>query len=971
MATPRTAKPWHKRLSVWLVIVVLFYALLVAGVLPWWLEREVPDQLQQHLGWTASVDDIRINPFNLSVGITELTAADASGEPVFALQQLDVNPAILSLVSGTVAFDHIILDQPFVRIDLLDDGRINFLRDWQANNEASAPEEDSPEQAGGAPEIYFARLALTGGELLLRDMSQPEIAEFQIAPLQVELTNLATYERDGAGEYVLSAAINDQMIDWQGRLSLVPFTSSGKLSLTDIDYSLIRYFAGQYLPYELRSGVVSIQTDYDMALYDNFQLVTQNGSIDLREFAFAVPGESEPAALEQADIAVEQIEFSLHQRLLAVGSVAISNTTMNLSRSAEGVINLMKPFSGEDAESGNSDDTSPSEPFGWTVDQVQLTDSALRWRDSQTATPVELAAQNVNVSVTGLSDQLAEPIRYELAFNLASGGEVSFRGQATPQPFTLEASATMGQVVLAALGPYAQQTAAINIRKGLLSLDGALNLDGQTDSMTGTFSGRGHIDELDVTLADSDDPLLTWQTLILEPIEYNLAPARLEIETITLKQPKISVARLPDGSHNVERLLASGPDTAEPAPNTNSDEEGLGFIFRVGQFALENGEVVYADNTLEPPFSTRLHALDGSLTGLSNITPQQARIDVSGLIADAGELDVEGTIATLDTDETTNLHLVMTGLSLPVLSSYFGRYLGYRVDSGKLALDLNYEINGPMLKARNEVLLERLQLGAAVQSDQATDAPVKLGLALLRDGDGRIGINLPIEGNLANPDFRLGQVMMNTFVNVVVKAAISPFSMLGSIVDIAGLSESELGNVEFNPGSNTMADGEEKKLDVIAKALTERPQLLLNIRGAVVPEMDGPGLKRDRLFDEQGIDPDASIASRINRLESVYQRRDKGSLEQLREQSANNGNADGPSKNAWELALVAALTEDQTLPSGALQNLASARASWLQRQFRETYDVPSEQLFVLDPVLDAPAEAGTDNVKVPFQLDAR
>lgn len=969
MATPRTAKPWHKRLSVWLVIVVLFYALLVGGVLPWWLEREVPDRLQQHLGWTASVEDIRINPFNLSVGVTELTAADASGEPVLALQQLEVNPAMLSLVSGTVAFDHIILDEPFVRLDLLDDASINFVRDWQANNEASAPEDDKPEQAGYPPEIYFERIALTGGELLLRDMSQPETTEFQIAPLQAELTNFATYEREGAGEYVLSAAINDQMIDWQGRLSLAPFTSSGHLSLTDIDYNLIRHFAGEYLPYELRAGVVSIRTDYDMALYDNFQLVTQNGSIDLRELALAVPGESEPAALEQADIAVEQIGFSLHERILTVGSAAISNMVMNLNRNGDGVVNLMKPFPGKDE--ADSDSTSASEPFQWTVGPVQLTESALRWRDEQIATPVSLAAENINLSVTGLSDQLAEAIRYELGFNLASGGEASVHGQATPQPFTLEASVKAEQVALQAFEGYLQQTAAIDIRKGLLNLDGSLDLDGQNDPLTGTFSGQGRIDELGATLKDSDEPMLAWQTLILEPIEYNLAPARLEMGTVTLQKPKIAVTRLADGSHNIEQILAPGSDQSEPARSDTGSEEERGFIFRVGEFVLENGEVVYADRTLEPPFSTRLHGLDGSLTGLSNITPQQARIAVSGRIGDSGALDVEGTIATLGTDETTNLHLVMTELGLPVLSPYFGRYLGYRIDSGKLALDLNYEITGPELKAQNEVILERLQLGAPVQSEEATSAPVGLGLALLRDGDGRIEINLPIEGNLDNPNFRLGQVMMSTFVNLVVKAATSPFSMLGSIADLAGLSESELGNVEFNPGSNTIADGEEKKLEVIAQALTERPQLLLNIRGTVVPEMDGPGLKRESLFEELGIDPDASISNRISRLEAEYQQRNNGSIEQLREQSANNGGAGGPSKNAWELALVGALTEDQQVPSSALQTLASDRASWLQRQFRETYDIPSEQLFVLDPVLDAPAEAGTDNVRVPFQLDAR
>lgn len=966
MATPRTAKPFHKRLSVWLIIVVLFYALLVGGVLPWWLEREVPDQLQQRLGWTASVDDIRINPFNLSLGVTELAAADASGEPVLTLQQLEVNPAVLLLLSGTFAFDHIILDDPFVRLDLVDDGGINVVRDWQANNEAAPTEDDNAGQTDGPPEIYFERIALNGGELLLRDMSQPETTEFRIAPLQVELTNLATYKRDGAGGYILSAAINDQLIDWQGSLSLAPLISSGRLSLTDIDYSIIRHFAGEYLPYELQAGVVSIETDYDMAMYENFQLLTENGSIYLRELALAVPGESEPSVLEQSDIKIEQIEFSLYERILTIGSANISNTVMNLHRNEDGVINVMKPFPAKD--DADTDSTSDSEPFQWTVGPVQLTESSLRWRDEQRATPVSLAAENINLSVTGLSDKLAEPVRYELGFNLASGGEASVQGQATPQPFTLEASAKAEQVALQAFEGYLQQIVAIDIRKGLLNIDGSLDLDDQNDPLTGTFSGRGRIDGLDATLKDSDEPLLAWQTLVLEPIEYNHAPARLEIGTVTLQQPKLDVIRLEDGFHNVGQILAGGKEQPEPTSSDSASEEERGLIFRMGELVLQNGEVVYADKTLEPPFSTRLYALDGSLTGLSNITPQKAKLDVGGRIGDSGALDIEGAIATFGTGETTELHLVMTELALPVLSPYFGRYLGYRIDSGKLALDLNYEITGSELKAQNEVILERLQLGAPVQSAEATDAPVRLGLAMLRDGDGRIEINVPIEGNLDNPNFQLGQVLMNTFVNMVVKAATSPLSMLGSIADLAGLSESELGNVEFKPGSNTMADGEEKKLEVIAKALSERPQLLLNIRGAVVPELDGPGLKRDDLLQELRINPSASISNRISRLEAAYQQRNNGSLQQLRQQSASTG---GVSESAWESALVRALTKDQTPSSSALQKLAYARANWLQRQLRESYDIPSNQLFVLDPVLDATAEAGTDNVRMPFQLDVR
>lgn len=199
------------------------------------------------------------------------------------------------------------------------------------------------------------------------------------------------------------------------------------------------------------------------------------------------------------------------------------------------------------------------------------------------------------------------------------------------------------------------------------------------------------------------------------------------------------------------------------------------------------------------------------------------------------DLDFEGTIGTLGTEDVSDLQLMMQDVSLPALSPYFGRYLGYGVDSGKLNLNLDYEIAGSRIDATNMVVMDRLELGSAIASDQAVNAPVKLGLALLRDSKGVIEVDLPISGDLSDPDFRVGQVVMRAFVNLLAKAAASPFSMLGSIAELAGLSGEELGKVSFIPGSIQLAEGEAEKLAALADALLERPDLLLNIRATLSP----------------------------------------------------------------------------------------------------------------------------------------
>jgi hypothetical protein len=453
-------------------------------------------------------------------------------------------------------------------------------------------------------------------------------------------------------------------------------------------------------------------------------------------------------------------------------------------------------------------------------------------------------------------------------------------------------------------------------------------------------------------------------------LEYNVAPARLQIGTITLVGPAVNVVRDSNGTHNVERIVRSSPsDESAPAGETTSSDGEPGFIFRIGQLMLEEGAISYTDRTLDPTFATRFDQLRGSVTGLSNVAPQQGQISIQGRVGDVATMTLDGSVGALGTDDTSDLKLTMENVSLPMLSPYFGRYLGYSVDSGKLKLDLDYEFSGSRLDAANSVILDRLELGGPVPSDEAVSAPVKLGLALLRDRQGVIDINLPISGDLESPDFSIGQVVMRTFVNLVAKAATSPFSMLGSIADFAGLSGEELGNVRFEAGRTELADGEGVKLEALGKALNERPGLALNVRGAVAPEADGDALRRQKLFEQLDIADGASTSTRIARLEQAYADSDYvASVEAFRNDVAG-GNVE-PGKQEWEQALVKRLIADVELPPEALGNLATSRGVWLREQMLQEHGASENQVYLLDPVRDATAdEAGT--VTVSFELDVR
>jgi hypothetical protein len=101
-----------------------------------------------------------------------------------------------------------------------------------------------------------------------------------------------------------------------------------------------------------------------------------------------------------------------------------------------------------------------------------------------------------------------------------------------------------------------------------------------------------------------------------------------------------------------------------------------------------------------------------------------------------------------------------------------------------------------------------------------------------------IELNVPVNGDLADPDFQMGRVMMRAFVNVLTKAATSPFALIGSLADIAGLGGEQVQQVSFAPGGIELTEASTKKLAALAQVLNEKPELILSIRGAVAPKAD-------------------------------------------------------------------------------------------------------------------------------------
>jgi hypothetical protein len=177
-------------------------------------------------------------------------------------------------------------------------------------------------------------------------------------------------------------------------------------------------------------------------------------------------------------------------------------------------------------------------------------------------------------------------------------------------------------------------------------------------------------------------------------------------------------------------------------------------------------------------------------------------------------------------------------MELTTFNPYSGKFAGYNISKGKLSTDLHYTVNDRKLDASHHIVLDNLEFGDKTDSKDAAPIPLKLAVALLKDRQGIIDVNLPVSGTLDDPKFRLGPIIWKAFVGLLTKIVTAPFAALGALFG----GGDELAFVDFPAGSSTLDATQAAKLNTLSKALVERPQLRLSVPLTVADKRDSEAL---------------------------------------------------------------------------------------------------------------------------------
>ncbi|VVM47200.1 hypothetical protein PS645_00550 [Pseudomonas fluorescens] len=840
-----------------LLTALALYSLLGFLILPGIALRVANQQLANYATTPATLQRIELNPFSLEVTLWGLVVGEPGKEQI-GFERLYANLQIDSLWTKALHLSDIELDKSKTEILFGKDGKLNLLGLFKVP--ASEPVPADPD-AKPFP-LRVERIKLADGAVHFKDERPSEPIEFLYDQLDFELNNLSTLPEDSADMTLVAVGPAGGQIDWTGNFSLIPIASEGKLKITDGKMKSFWPYVRDAVPLVLEDGLISLSTDYKLSLDKTTDLLLSNVAVSVAPFAIKAPDGRPLAKLARLDVSETTVDLAKQQ--VIVGKIRSQKLETWAALEADGQLDWQKLFASQPskaaakanaepvnapaaADSPAVDPTPPSKPWQVLLKDVQLRDYQVHLEDRKAQPVVALDVGPLNLDLKNFDSLNGAPFDLKLDTGVGKQGKLMADGQVNLAPVSAKLNVQTRDIDLRIAQSYINPFIRLELRSGMLGSDLAVDLK-STEPLAFSVTGKAQVDQLHTLDTLKTRDFLKWQQLVLEGLNYQHGDS-LTIAKVNLFQPYVRFMINDDRTTNVDDLLI--PQPADSSAKTTaakpaSQEKPLGI--HVGGIAINDGSANFADFSLTPNFATAVQQLNGQIGTIDSRQAKPATVDIKGKVDRYAPVTIKGAVNPFDPMASLDIATSFKRVELTTLTPYSGKFAGYRIRKGRLNLDLHYLITKGQLKAQNKVVVEQLQLGEKVDSPDATSLPLKLAIALLKDVDGKISIELPVTGDLNNPQFSVMPIVWQTLRNLIVKAAAAPFKMIGGLV--RGGGSEDLGTVSFAPGSSELNKDAEGSLIKLSQALKERPALQLEIEGTAAARSDGPLIANERLERE-------------------------------------------------------------------------------------------------------------------------
>jgi uncharacterized protein DUF748 len=885
------------RISAAVALVVVLYALAGFLLAPRLLRSALMEDIPKTLGVTPQVGEIHINPFLFRVEIRDFSLTAPGGEKLLGFGRLFVDFDLSSIWHRAYTFGNIDIDAPWVNAVVSKDGSLNLLQLRPKTSDAKPAAAPAPKNEP-LPALRIGSFKVSAGSVTYDDRSRPSDFSARLAPINFELRDFTTGIEGGRFTFTGVSKLGER-IEWRGHLSAQPIESDGELHIGGLQARTIWDYVEDQVSFAVNSGSIDVDATYKFSLKDAVDLHVDVSKVAVADLSVR-PKQSDVDWITLPRMLVSGTTVDLSKRQAHVDSLSLTGLKLTAWLEPDGSLNLLRLAAAPAAASPSAVAPAPkaagtpgasaapgaavtpargsapaAAPWKFDLGEFVLQEASVSAEDRGTSPAAKVLLAPLSVKVAGVSLDLAKPVTVALDTRVNDTGTLKVDGTVTPQPLSADIALKLDAIELKAAQPYIAQRTSMTLLEGRLSADAKIRYGAAKPALQ--FTGNVSVAALHTVDNALHDPFIDWDRLDVTGVNFQHGPDRLDIDQVTARKLYARVIIEPDRTMNVTRVMAGpgatvvapvvpgGEPVAQTAPSapvapTSKSAAGKSAVdkSRAGKVAasaaapaaapmmpmavkkilLHAGAANFSDLSLQPNFATGIQSIEGTVTGLSSKPNSRAKVDIHGAVDQFSPVAVTGEVNVLSAALYTDLTLSFRNMELSTFNPYSGKFAGYNITKGKLTTELHYKVDGRKLDAQHHIIVDQLEFGAKTESKDAVSLPIKLAVALLKDRNGVIDLNIPVNGTLDDPKFRLGPVIWKVFVNILEKAVTAPFALLGSLFG----GGPDLQFIDFSPGVSGLDPAAQDKTRAIVKALNERPQLKIEVPIAEVDELDRPAL---------------------------------------------------------------------------------------------------------------------------------
>lgn len=696
----------------------------------------------------------------------------------------------------------------------------------------------------------------------------------------------------------------------KGSLDLARSTLAGVLNLQQVGLAPLQAAVHPGLAAHVAKGKLDASGQLQLGWGKPFNVHLADAHAAVNDFALEPEsrGRDSPLAWDSLDAEINQVDLATQQAQL--GTLKASGLRLDVERYRNQRINLVELLATKGAPAKKSAASGP--PWHWSIAHLAFDKSAIAFTDlAAGAKPVKIKIDALSGGLDGVSDKLDKTSAMKLAGSVGRGSFTA-SGRVQPLPTLADIQLDTRHLDIASFEPYISVPLNVTVSSARISSRGRLHYDGRHAESRMTYRGDAALEQVRVQDKLTGDDFLRWRTLSGNRLDvsYGIGAPRMHVGSLVLSSFYARVIVNANGTLNLSEVVANPaaapvsvtraaneqpagaavptpaaaapppapkpaasaaatPEIAATAPASAASATAPAADIHIGGITLVNGQLNYTDNFIKPNYTANLTKLTGKI-GAFGTKPGDppADLSVQAAVNDNSPVDIDGTINPLQPVAFLDIKGKADEVELTGLSAYSAKYTGYPITAGKLTVDVHYMLDQRKLNADNHIFITQLTFGNRDESPGIRHLPVKLAVALLKDTQGNIDVNVPVSGSLDDPQFSMGSLIWHAIGNLIARAATAPFRLLGAA--FGGSNHEDLGYVEFAPGSAVLDKNAQERLGKIVAMLKQKPSLNLDITGRVDPSKDQDGLRkvtvdnlvrRAKLLDQEGKHADTSDAA--------------------------------------------------------------------------------------------------------------